>query len=216
MSQPARELIRILIVSAATAAATLFFARRGCEQATDASAGRQEGHSCFPDGRIIAVRAEPERFPPDTHMPTGGEGVVCGPYEPGSFSPARDLVYVDDNRAWWESDHDTGDEEDDHSVHRAAEPPLRRLIELVHRHGGTLEVHDTYRPNLIHSPKSLHKEGRAIDVTCDQMTLEKLAKLAWSAGFDWVYFENSAKGGPHVHCSVRRPGYIPPANANTR
>ena len=51
---------------------------------------------------------------------------------------------------------------------------------------------------------SLHKEGRAIDVTCDQMPLEELAKLCWISGFDWVYYEARKGKGPHIHCSVRR------------
>jgi len=152
---------------------------------------------------LQAVRAEPDRFRPNTHMPSGSEGDVSGSIDLGSFSPGRDLVYIDDPRVWWESDHDGGDE-DDHSIHRSAEMPLRRLMELVSDNGGTLEVHDAYRPAGIHNKRSLHKEGRALDVTCDQFSLEKLAKLCWAAGFDWVYYEANRRKGAHVHCSVRR------------
>lgn len=168
------------------------------------TAGRTDRSGVFPNGRPVALRAEPERFPPDTHMPRLREGLVSGSIDLSTFSPGRDLVRVDDARVWWESDHDTSDEEDDHSMHVLAEEALRRLIELVIRHGGTLKVQDAYRPQLVHSSRSLHKEGRAIDVTCDEFSLEKLAKLCWAAGFDWVYHEASAKGGAHVHCSVRR------------
>ena len=35
---------------------------------------------------------------------------------------------------------------------------------------------------------------------------EELAKLAWQAGYDWVYYENSRGTGPHVHASVRADG----------
>ncbi len=89
-------------------------------------------------------------------------------------------------------------------MHHAIETPLRLLIELVHREGGTLEIHDAYRPEGVHNARSLHKEGRALDMTCDELGLERLACLCWAAGFDWVYYEASARGGAHVHCSVKR------------
>lgn len=150
------------------------------------------------------VRPLPDRFPRNTHLPPEREGAVSGSVDLGTFSAGRDLLYVDDARVWWESDNDEGDVEDDHTMHRAMAAPLGRLVELVHARGGTLEVHDAYRPTGVHNPRSLHREGRAIDVTCDQMSLEELARLSWAAGFDWVYHEASAKGGAHVHCSVRR------------
>ena len=151
------------------------------------------------------LREKPKRFPANTHRPGTGEGATSGSVDLGTFSAGRDLVHVDDPRVWWESDHDTNDTECDHSMHAAVEAPLRRLIELVDAAGGTLEVHDAYRAAGIHNPRSLHKEGRAVDLTCDELGLEELAKLCWVAGFDWVYHEAGAKGGAHVHCSVRRP-----------
>jgi hypothetical protein len=149
-------------------------------------------------------------------MPTQTEATVCGPLKPDSFSPARDLVFLDDPRVSFESDRDQNDDEDDHSIHTDLEMPMRRLIEMVCRIGGTLEVQDAYRPQLVHSEKSLHKEGRAIDLTCDAIGLKTLARLCWAAGFDWVYYESSAGGGSHVHCSVRRRDYTPPDPAATK
>ncbi len=73
-------------------------------------------------------------------------------------------------------------------------------------------MQDAYRPGGIHNPTSLHKEGRAIDITCKELSLEKLAKLCWAAGFDWVYHEVKAKLGAHVHCSVKRTGEERTAN----
>ena len=61
------------------------------------------------------------------------------------------------------------------------------------------EGYEGYRPKPQHLARSLHKEGRAIDVTCKEMSLEELARLCWVAGFDWVFHEPD-----HVHCSVRR------------
>jgi hypothetical protein len=147
-------------------------------------------------------REEPAHFPRDTHLPNRPELATCAANNPDRFSPGRDLVRLDDSRVEWESDCDSGDDEDDHTIHQAMEEPLNRLIELVIQAGGKLVVQDTYRPQLIHSSKSLHKEGRALDVTSEGISLEKLAKLCWVAGFDWVYYEVSGKGGDHVHCSV--------------
>ena len=153
----------------------------------------------------LPVRPEPASFPPDTNRPRGREILTCGRIDPATFDPERDLVRIEDPRVWWESDHDTdGDTEDDHLVHTATERPLRRLIELVCGLGGRLEVHDAYRPVGKHVPGSLHKEGRAVDVTCDELGLEKLAKVCWAAGFDWVLHEVKARQGAHVHCSVKR------------
>ncbi len=150
----------------------------------------------------IQIRQQPKRFPLDTNMPPLREGRVSGSIDLSTFSPENDLVAVHDDRVWWESDNDTNDTEDDHMVHKSLEAPLRRVIELVCKNNGTLEVHDSYRETGIHNPKSLHKEGRAVDLTCDDFSMEKLAKICWAAGFDWVLYEK--KGGAHIHCSVRR------------
>ena len=149
------------------------------------------------------VRETPHRFPARSRMPAAGEGDTSLSIHHVSFDPERDLVFVRDERVWWESDNDQGDTEDDHLVHAALEIPLRRLIELVVAEGGILEVQDAYRAEGIHSPRSLHKQGRAVDLTCDELGLERLAALAWAAGFDWVYYEAPKDGGHHVHASVR-------------
>ena len=150
----------------------------------------------------LPVRPEPKRFPARTCMPNCKEEQVSGGLM-GQFFPRHDLVRIDDPRVWWESDNDHRDTEDDHLMHRAMEEPFRRLVELVAREGGTLKVQDIYREEGIHADKSLHKEGRAVDLTCDELGLERLARLAWAAGFDWVYHEWPRKGGAHVHASVR-------------
>ena len=149
------------------------------------------------------VRPEPARFRAGTHLPRWSEKLVVGPLRVKSLIPKADLVRVDDSRVWWDSDQDKNDNEDDHLMHRRMEEPLRRLIELVDQRGGVLEVHDAYRLEGVHAKLSFHKEGRALDLTCDQLGLEKLAKLAWAAGFDWVYYEAPKKGGAHVHASVK-------------
>ena len=149
------------------------------------------------------VRDEPRRFRANTHLPNYGEGRASGSMGSYPFLPKHDLVHIDDDRVWWESEHDTNDTEDDHIIHRSMEEPLRRLIELVDQRNAVLKVQDAYRDEGIHAKKSLHKEGRAIDLTAEGMGLEELAKLAWAAGFDWVYNEAPKRGGAHVHASVR-------------
>lgn len=156
------------------------------------------------------VREAPRRFPPRTSMPNRREEAVCGLPRPDQFDASRDLIRIEDPRVWWESENDKRDTEDDHLFHRSMETPMKRLIELVTAAGGTLKVQDAYRPEGIHKTLSLHREGRAVDLTCDELGLEKLAQLAWAAGFDWVYHEIPRNGGAHVHASVRAdgPGYL--------
>ena len=159
------------------------------------------------------VRELPNSFPRKTRRPSYRESSASVSIDQVNFDPKRDLVEVYDDRVWWESDNDEaqGDTEDDHLVHYALEESLRRVIELVVQEGGTLEVHDAYRATGVHSPKSLHKQGRAVDLTCDELGLERLAILTWAAGFDWVYHEAPKRGGHHVHASVRpdRDPYVP-------
>jgi len=161
-----------------------------------------EDHPVTPD-YTVPIRDEPRRFKRGAHLPPRREKQVCGPLAREGFIPRADLIRIDDKRVWWESDHDKNDTEDDHLIHRSMEDPLRRLIELVDRAGGTLKVQDTYREKGIHAKNSFHKVGRAIDLTCDELGLEKLAKLTWAAGFDWVYYEAPKRGGHHVHASVK-------------
>ncbi len=152
------------------------------------------------------ARAIPETFRGNTYRPNQREGTASGSVNFELFSPGRDLIFIDDARVWWESDNDaaSNDDECDHTVHFAMRDPLLRLIELVCAEGGKLKVQDTYRASGVHSAKSLHKEGRALDITCEELGLKRLAKLCWAAGFDWVFYESKARGGAHVHVSVKR------------
>lgn len=171
---------------------------------------------------LAPVRPFPAKFAPRETMPDVKETEASGKNVNSRFSPGRDLIYVDDSRVWWESDHD-GEEDDecDHSMHRAMELPFRRLVELCAASNAQLRVQEVYRPVGTHATLSLHKEGRAIDLTCPMLdpqnpnperptakSLEILCKLAWAAGFDWVYYEQPRNkyNGPHLHASVRPDG----------
>lgn len=155
------------------------------------------------------VRPAPAAFPPNTNMPRGKETLHSGAIQLDQFDPKRDLIRFEDARVWFESDHDTktGDKEDDHLMHRMMELPMKRLVRLVEGGKGKLKVQDCYRAaseNRIHLAKSLHCEGRAIDLTAEGLSLEELSKMCWRAGFDFVLYETPRGGGAHVHCSVRR------------
>jgi len=153
------------------------------------------------------VREAPATFPVDSNLPRGREVFASGPNDPTAFT-TNQLVRFEDKRVWFDSDTKKNPEEDDHIIHRALEVPLKRLVNLLEKKGGgkaKLKVYDAYRPTGIHLENSLHREGRAIDLTAEGITLTELAKLAWQSGFDFVLYEKAGKGGgEHLHCSVRR------------
>ena len=193
--------------------------------APPAAPAPEQSRETAPD-LLAPVRDAPETFRRNAHMPDLRESEATGGIDLDSFSAGRDLVWVDDARCWWESDNDADehDTEDDHSMNAAIVEPFRRLVNLVAaaEPGYQLRVQECYRAAGVHSPKSLHCEGRALDLTFERLegekltpfekvaVYEKLAKLCWQAGFDWVYYEQARGTGPHVHVSVRRLPSQPP------
>ncbi len=194
----------------------LIFSIEGCfkRQITEEKAAVESGSNAASEAGdkgvdlFSPVRPAPASFPPDSNMPSGRESLHCGPIDLKTFDPKRDLIRFEDQRVWFESDHDTDDYEDDHMINRAVDIPLKRLVNLMEKRGATLKVQDAYRAisgdRMIHLENSLHREGRAVDLTSDQLSLGDLAKLCWQAGFDFVLYEVPKRGGQHLHCSVKR------------
>lgn len=187
------------------------FERRGKVPAEEESKKPEDGEkkqeAVQPPDLFNPVRPAPATFPPDSNLPRGKEIYASGPIDLATFKPKEDLIRFEDKRVWFESDNDHADDEDDHLIHRAAEVPLKRLVNLLEKKGGKLKVHEAYRAadkNKVHLACSLHCEGRAVDLTCEKVSLSDLAKLAWQSGFDFVLYEKPAKSGVHLHCSVRR------------
>ena len=202
-----------IIVAAVVCAAGLLacFCVESCDRTPAADKGKPEAaekKAPPPPDLHNPVREAPAAFPPDSNLPRGKEIYASGPIDLARFNPTNDLVRFADKRVWFESDNDhPGDNEDDHVVHRAMEVPLGRLVNLLEKKGGRLKVQDAYRhadKNPIHMATSLHCEGRAVDLTCEKVSLSELAKLSWQAGFDFVLYEVPRKSGVHLHCSVKR------------
>jgi len=97
----------------------------------------------LPAKQEFKLRKKPEKFKPNTYLPRKKESAASGAIDLATFSPGKSLIYIDDKRVWWESDHDKGDIEDDHTIYFTMEKPLRRLIELVVQENATLIILET-------------------------------------------------------------------------
>ena len=201
-------------VAFSVAGLLLIFSIEGCRDGIhwkgkgSKSAAEQGGAKGPQPDLFKPVRAAPASFPPNSNMPKGKETNTCGAIHLESFDSQKELLRFDDPRVWFESDHDKQDTEDDHLIHRAVEIPVKRLVNLMEQKGGKLKMQEAYRPaspeRKIHLETSLHREGRAVDLTSENMSLGDLAKLCWQAGFDYVLYEVPTRGGLHLHCSVKR------------
>ncbi len=141
---------------------------------------------------------------PGQFLPNSAErdisGQIAGPVRRGS-SQFLSLVRVDDENIVFKDEEGTGA---DRHMTRRLRARLLVLSGLIEREWPNvrLRVTEAWDETQEHARGSLHYEGRAADITTsdlDRRKLGRLAKLAVSVGFDWVYFED----GSHVHVSVR-------------
>jgi hypothetical protein len=69
--------------------------------------------------------------------------------------------------------------------------------------GTKLRITEAWDENMEHGLHSIHYEARAADLTTspvDGSKLGRLARLAVTAGFEWVFYENAL----HVHVSMSK------------
>lgn len=93
----------------------------------------------------------------------------------------------------------------DRMMTRKLSDRLDALADLVAAEfaGVKLRVTEAWDENNEHSGRALHYEGRAADITTfpiDGDKLGRLARLAVTAGCNWVFFEDSR----HVHVSMKK------------
>ncbi len=101
----------------------------------------------------------------------------------------------------WQREEDTLVQE---SLLGATEQLVRFLLaersRLADTWGSTLfSIDEAYDSTGVHGLRSLHSEGRALNLSVNADGAGRLAGLAWLAGFDWVSFDEAG----HVHASAR-------------
>lgn len=169
-----------------------FAACFGCEDASDQpllSRGREPDRSVFRVGDYAPGRPEIEVV--------GGAGK---PIRRQSKDYTR-LVECDHGVIVFKDEERSGA---DRRMSRRTHERLHALAKLVEREwpGIKPRVTEAWDENIEHGEKSVHYEGRALDLTTSDMDpgkLGRLSALARAAGFDWVYFEDAT----HIHVSVR-------------
>jgi hypothetical protein len=151
-------------------------------------------------------------------VPAAAETTVSGPIRATAFpgTPEYALLINNDNTDIVYKNEENGgynpfNENTDVKMTRELANKLNVLATLVKNEypGKKLRVTEAYDLDDEHKEGSLHYEGRAADITVsdrDGAKLGRLGQLAVDAGFDWVWYENSA----HVHVSVKKAPPPPP------
>lgn len=127
-------------------------------------------------------------------------GAISERIERGTVAFHR-LVRCDSKDILFKDEEGTGA---DRLMTRRLKERVEVLAGLVAREwpGVQLRVTEAWDENDEHGERSIHYEGRAVDLTTSDLNtarLGRLSGLALAAGFDWVAHEPT-----HVHASVRR------------
>jgi hypothetical protein len=127
-------------------------------------------------------------------------GAISGRIARGTV-PFHRLVRCDAANVLFKDEEGTGA---DRLMTPRLEQRLERLAALVQREWPelTVRVTEAWDESNEHGERSLHYEGRALDLTTSDLDgerLGRLAGLALAAGFEWVAHEPT-----HVHASVAR------------
>jgi hypothetical protein len=136
-------------------------------------------------------------------VPDEREAAVCGPIRKKikrTDPEFEKLVRNDNAKIVFKNEEGTGA---DRVMSVRLRDKLNILADLVAAEwpGFRLRVTEAWDEDDEHTCTSLHFEGRAADLTTwpvDSTKLGRLGRLAVNAGFDWVWYENSA----HIHVSV--------------
>jgi hypothetical protein len=167
------------------------------------SAYRAVPESCRETAALFALAASDD-LKLNEMVPNAGEEATCGAIKKvikrndPEFAQLEECTHAD---VVFKDEEGTG-------ADRVMSKKLRAGIEKLavaaakEWSGTKLRVTEAWDENNEHAGKSLHYEGRAADITTfpvDAAKLGRLGRLAVQAGFDWVWYENTA----HVHVSVK-------------
>jgi len=165
--------------------------------------------ACRPGGDAPSLSHAGRRLPATLelgeHVPPEPEALVVGEATQRVERRTRGfaaLVRCSNDVVVFKDEEQTGA---DRMMSPRAHERLHRLARLTEHAWPGLKprVTEAWDENGEHTDRSVHYEGRALDLTTSDMDpkkLGRLAGLAWEAEFDWVYFEDPS----HVHASVRR------------
>jgi hypothetical protein len=140
---------------------------------------------------------------PGDKVPNKPEAEVVGPFKKRIYRDDPDfgaLVSNTNAKIVFKDEEATGA---DRMMTNRLKAGLDALANAVGKEwsGVKLRVTEAWDEDGEHSPKSLHYEARAADISTspiDGNKLGRLARLAVDAGLEWVFFEDTA----HVHVSM--------------
>ncbi|HEX7152270.1 MAG TPA: hypothetical protein VF618_12350 [Thermoanaerobaculia bacterium] len=153
---------------------------------------------------VLATAPSGADLKPDEHIPAKRESAVCGPIAKRitRADPEFALLVRNDNpQIVFKNEESTAADRTMTANLRAKLDALAALVQAEWKNT-KLRVTEAWDENDLHTPRSLHFEGRAADLTThprNTARLGRLGRLAVDAGCDWVLHE-----GDHIHVSVKK------------